>query len=390
MKILIALLILLTALVQSGVACSMYKITNNGKTIVGNNEDWISPNSKFWFVPGGEGKYGVMNMGQLDNFVQGAINEAGLVFDGFGNPSLEVKNTEGKLNIPIGQAVEHIMQTMDNVMDVKKYFATINLSSFTNSMLVFVDRTGAYLIVEGDELIIGQEPEKTFSNFYYSQIESIDKVDLPNVQNGLKYLNESTGQPSLDYCGTVMDHLSNVDNLTQYSTIYDLDKLTIKVYLYNDFSNAIEINLMEELEKGTHETMIPELFPKESPGYIYYEKYNDEEEPTQYLREWIKPFKESEEKLVKHGFAFNLNWIGYEWLNGKNNVKAAIEVFYLATELMPNQANLYDSLGEAYLKNGNYEKANKSYMKSLALNPENENAKEVLSKIKKELSDKRR
>ncbi|MFT5672948.1 MAG: hypothetical protein ACI9JT_001589 [Polaribacter sp.] len=31
---------------------------------------------------------------------------------------------------------------------------------------------------------MGDEPEKTFSNFYYSQIESVDKVNIDYYQNG--------------------------------------------------------------------------------------------------------------------------------------------------------------------------------------------------------------
>jgi hypothetical protein len=72
----------------------MYKISKNGKTIVGNNEDWLSPNHQFWFESGTKSKFGVMYMGQLDNFAQGAINEVGLLFDGFFEPNyLPVNNT---------------------------------------------------------------------------------------------------------------------------------------------------------------------------------------------------------------------------------------------------------------------------------------------------------
>ena len=110
-------------------ACSMYKITKNGKTIVGNNEDWISPNSQFWFVPGENGLHGVMYVGLLDNFAQGAIKDAGLVFDGFANPYLQVKNSAGKKIIPISRAIEHIMQNLSSVTDVKDYLSEINLSA---------------------------------------------------------------------------------------------------------------------------------------------------------------------------------------------------------------------------------------------------------------------
>jgi len=81
---------------ELGMACSMYKLTKNGKTIVGNNEDYFSPNSQFWFEAGTKGTFGVMYMGLLDNFAQGAINESGLVFDGFWGPYLKVENTKGK------------------------------------------------------------------------------------------------------------------------------------------------------------------------------------------------------------------------------------------------------------------------------------------------------
>jgi hypothetical protein len=93
------------------------------------------------------------------------------------------------------------MQTMTNIEDVKAYIETINLGTLTKSMLVFVDKSGTYLIVEGDEIFTGDESEKTFSNFYYSQIESVDKVNLDYYQNGRKFINTSNGQTTLTYCG---------------------------------------------------------------------------------------------------------------------------------------------------------------------------------------------
>ena len=152
-------------------ACSMYKITKNGKTFVGNNEDFFSPNNQFWFETADtDKKFGVMYMGRINNFAQGAINEAGLVFDGFANSKLAITNTEGKTKVSIVKALRNIMQSMATVEEVKKYLETIDLSFLSSSMLVFVDKSGTYLIVEGELLITGDESEKSFSNFYYSQI----------------------------------------------------------------------------------------------------------------------------------------------------------------------------------------------------------------------------
>lgn len=378
------LLLIILLFPFSSDACSMYKITKDGKTIVGNNEDWISPNSQLWYATGKKGEYGVMNVGMLNNFAQGAMNEAGLVFDGFANPYLEVKNVEGKANIPIGEVVKKAMHSFDNVRDVKKYFSTINLSSLASGQLVFVDKTGEYLIVEGDELIVGNESERTFSNFYYSQIESIEAVDLPNVQNGIAFLKKSSPETSFEYCGSVMKALSNPDDFTQYSTIYDLDKLTIRIYLYHDYTQFVEIDLREEIKKGNHNVMIAELFPENSLGRQHYLIYNDQDNPTRFIEGWIGAEERTEKELIESGFAYNINLIGYEWLYDKKNAEGAIKIFEFATKIMPNEANLFDSLGEAYLANSNYNDAIKSYANSLKLNPSNNNAFEMLERIRKE------
>jgi tetratricopeptide (TPR) repeat protein len=383
-KIIIFLAIVFLLIPSLGLACSMYKITKNGKTIVGNNEDWLSPNHQFWFESGTKNTFGVMYMGQLDNFAQGAINESGLMFDGFWEPYLEVKNTKGKLEIPIGEVLKKVMQTMSTVEDVQSYLLTINLNSLADGQLVFVDKSGTYLIIEGDEIFIGEEAEKTFSNFYYSQIESVDNVNLDYYQNGRNFINSSNGQATLDYCGEAMSKFAQAKtklSATQYSTIYDLEKLVIRVYLFNDHSEFIEIDLKKELMKGNHKTMIPDLFSKKSIGYKHYLKYNNENHPTLFIEELIGNKKITEEDFNAMGFAAILNSIGYEWLFDQNNANAAIKVFQYGTTLMPNNPNLFDSLGEAYFINKDWNNALINYAKSLALNPENINAITRISKI---------
>lgn len=62
----------------------------------------------------------------------------------------------------------------------------------------------------------------------------------------------------------------------------------------------------------------------------------------------------------------------------------AIKLFILNTIAYPQPGNVYDSLGEAYMINGNKELALKNYKKSLELNPRNTNAVEMLKKLKEE------
>ena len=76
----------------------------------------------------------------------------------------------------------------------------------------------------------------------------------------------------------------------------------------------------------------------------------------------------------------DLNTLGYERLRAKDT-KGAIALFKLNVEMYPNAANPHDSLGEAYMEDGQKSLAISSYRRSLALNPDNSNAVEMLKKL---------
>jgi CubicO group peptidase (beta-lactamase class C family) len=75
-----------------------------------------------------------------------------------------------------------------------------------------------------------------------------------------------------------------------------------------------------------------------------------------------------------------LNTLGYQLL-GMKRAKDAIEIFKLNVEMYPQDANAYDSLGEAYMTNGDKALAIENYKKSLELNPKNTGAVEALKKL---------
>lgn len=77
-----------------------------------------------------------------------------------------------------------------------------------------------------------------------------------------------------------------------------------------------------------------------------------------------------------------LNMIGYQYIYNQK-YDQAITILKLNTEIYPNSANCYDSLGEAYMKSGNKQFAIENYKKALELNPENQNAKDILEKLEK-------
>jgi len=53
----------------------------------------------------------------------------------------------------------------------------------------------------------------------------------------------------------------------------------------------------------------------------------------------------------------------------QGEVDRAIEIFVLNTQRHPESANVWDSLGEAYVTKGDKEKAVSNFKKSLGMNP---------------------
>jgi len=75
-----------------------------------------------------------------------------------------------------------------------------------------------------------------------------------------------------------------------------------------------------------------------------------------------------------------LNHLGYDLIRA-HKLKEAIRIFQLNVESYPQSANVYDSLGEAYMDDGNKPLAIANYQKSLELNPKNGGAVVILRKL---------
>ncbi len=96
------------------------------------------------------------------------------------------------------------------------------------------------------------------------------------------------------------------------------------------------------------------------------------------LQEYYKIKENSIEKYLVYEDEFNA--IAYNLLERKR-IKEAIDVLNLSIKIFPVSANLYDSLGEMYLCQGNKKQALASYKKSFELNPNNKEAKKIIDEL---------
>lgn len=74
-----------------------------------------------------------------------------------------------------------------------------------------------------------------------------------------------------------------------------------------------------------------------------------------------------------------INTLGYSYI--EKNLEAALAIFRMNIDMYPASSNVYDSYGEALLKNGDKDLAIENYKKSVELNPANSNGIQALEKM---------
>lgn len=246
-------------------ACTLFKITQGGRTMVGNNEDAWGLDPWIRFVPAREGGHGVAYVGHRDGLPQGGMNDAGLVFDGLVVPFKAMQARPGRT--PVGDTfafVEHLLRTCATVADVRTLLAGYDWTSQQRAIILFVDRAGNYLVMEGGTLLSGSDPTYVAGNFRPSQYADLDRVAIPRFQQGRAYL-AAHGDTSLRSCAGMMEAMKacrrKLGEGTLYTSIYDLQRGLVHLYFYHDFTQVRTFDLEHELAQGEHTLRMADLFP---------------------------------------------------------------------------------------------------------------------------------
>ena len=146
----------------------------------------------------------------------------------------------------------------------------------------------------------------------------------------------------------------------------------------NEFADKVNVQEDARTECGILYRTITENW-KKIDSIIFYE------EPSELERQIDAAIEQYHQNKAtgQHFSEFEINNLGYQ-LAGMNKIKEAIKIFKLNVDAYPEAFNVYDSLGEAYMRNGDDSLAIKNYQKSLELNPRNTNAELMIKRIRKE------
>lgn len=169
----------------------MFNATQNGKTLVGNNEDWQDPYTKIWFEPARDGKYGRIYFGYRNLIPQGGMNDRGLVFDGFYTSFLKLKESVGKEKYE-GYLFVKAMEECASVEDVIKLYSRYDLhgQGLEHAQYMFVDKTGDSVIIEGDTIHRKKGDFQVITNFYLSQLKAGDPIPCNRYKTAVAMLSD--------------------------------------------------------------------------------------------------------------------------------------------------------------------------------------------------------
>ena len=247
--------------------CTVIYGVDEENALGGNNEDFTDSETRIWFLPQEDGKFGRALVG-YDNYIwQGGMNDQGLFFDAM---SIEepYKVEQGNKPKYQGSLPAKALETCADVDCVLDLFDRYHAYDTWVFQFMFGDASGNSVIIEpyqtnhGGRFLVG-------TNFLQSIVD----------ENSCRYCDRywtarSMFENSESISIELMRDILNATQLegdypTQYSTIYDLKENLIYLYLFHNFDEVRIFDLDEELAKGYHELIMENLFDDTLDYYVF-------------------------------------------------------------------------------------------------------------------------
>lgn len=233
----------------------------------GNNEDFPDSETRIWFFPPEDGKYGRALVG-YENFIwQGGMNDQGLFFDAMSIEEPQVVDQGDKPKYQ-GSLPAKALETCADVDCVLDLFSKYHAYDTWSFQFMFGDASGKSVIIEprqvnrGGRFLVG-------TNFLQS-ITNVNDCRYCDRYWTARSMFENSDSISVELMRTILDatHLEG-DYPTQYSTIYDLNEKKIYLYLFHNFDEVRIFDLDEELKNGYHEYSMGNLFEDTLDYYVF-------------------------------------------------------------------------------------------------------------------------
>jgi hypothetical protein len=131
-------------------------------------------------------------------------------------------------------------------------------------VLIYIEKSGKYLIVEPYSTQIGYENTYVLSNFCPSITSQKEALKLNRYRKGIELLNSKV-DTTLVFLRSLSDSMHvcrpKIGDGTLLTSIWNLNDGKIHLYFYHDYRKSRTFDLRDELQKGDHLFSIDDLFP---------------------------------------------------------------------------------------------------------------------------------
>jgi hypothetical protein len=255
------------------VACTGFMSSENGMTLVGNNEDLsllVEPLLKI--IPSSSKSYGRVEFyckwpypfttGSYTIF--GGMNDQGLFFDLYSTPYHAITNPLNKPTFT-QDIFAYCIRTCRTVDEVLAVFNQYYVPYMDEIQAFFVDKTGYSVIIEGNDLISKQGNFQVVTNFLQSQPE-LGGYPCWRYATATAML-EQMSEFSPRYFKEISDAV-HFDEVvlptfildTIYTNICDLTHGVMYLYFFHDYSHVIELKFPEIFDEGYQQYPLSSLF----------------------------------------------------------------------------------------------------------------------------------
>lgn len=291
MRLLRVLIILFLGIPSTSFACSFFKITRQGHTLVGCNEDAWRTTPHLWFESRSKkDKYGAAFTGSrwdgTNGFApQSGMNEKGLIFSRLAayRPNRSNPNTKRPQIANQTEFLKKLLHQCQTIQEVQLYVNRFNRETFAEDVLIFVQKNGDYLIVEPYSTQIGDQHDYVLSNFCPSATPERERHKLERYHNGVTFLKNQPQPISFEFGLQIADTMHvcrpKIGDGTLLTSIWNPQTLEFQLFFYHNYSDGKNFNLKKELELGNHQIALTSIFPSNNEFETFKNYYTTQTHP---------------------------------------------------------------------------------------------------------------
>jgi hypothetical protein len=296
-------------------ACTIFSCSRSGETFVAANEDDMTPFTRIWYSPATKDRYGSVSFGAPDMQAAAAMNEYGLFYD-FAAANYDLS----KLNLKNPYTGDLMWEILGKCKTVKEAMVFLKKYDYAiSAKALLADKEGNSIVITPGGIIekIGDFQVNSNCNMINGKL-SCRRPDIANEMLA------ASKENNVGFLKNILDKTHQEGELnTLYSTICDLKKGIIYVFLFHDYDTVYKIDLKSELSKGHHIENLADHFP----ASFAYENFSKNH--ALYLKESI--FKE----ILDNGTDITINhYIAESEKSGPKNKKLDPALLEVALQLV--------------------------------------------------------